>query len=75
MGRKVTGQALAEMAVPQIGNMLVAGEFIVPQDLDFALEHQKYSKGLIGDILVRMGAVEPDELSRVLKIQKKLALR
>lgn len=59
--------------VPPIGSMLVAEEYIVPQDLDFALEHQKHSKGLIGEILVRIGAVEPQELEKVLTIQKKLA--
>jgi hypothetical protein len=60
------------VTVPPIGAMLLAGEFIVPQDLDFALEHQRYSKGLIGEILVRMGAVESGELEKVLNIQKKL---
>ena len=61
------------ITVPPIGAMLLAGEYIVPQDLDFALEHQRYSKGLIGEILVRMGAVESGELERVLNIQKKLS--
>jgi len=61
--------------VPPIGSMLVAEDYIIPQDLDFALEHQKYSKGLIGDILVRIGAVEPGELERVLDIQKKMNSR
>jgi hypothetical protein len=59
--------------VPPIGAMLLAGEFIVPQDLDFALDHQRYSKGLIGEILVRMGAVESHEVEQVLNIQKKLS--
>jgi hypothetical protein len=59
--------------VPPIGSMLVAEEYIIPQDLDFALEHQKHSKGLIGEILVRIGAVEPNVLEKVLTIQKKLA--
>lgn len=61
--------------VPPIGAMLLAEEHIVPQDLDFALEHQRYSKGLIGEILVKMGAVEPQELQRVLVVQKKMSLR
>ncbi|NTW58024.1 MAG: hypothetical protein HGA43_02505, partial [Nitrospirae bacterium] len=56
-------------------SLLVAEEYIVPQDLDFALEHQKHGKGLIGEILVRIGAVEPGELERVLNIQKKLTGR
>jgi hypothetical protein len=62
-------------AVPPIGSLLVAEEHIIPQDLDFALEHQKHSKGLIGEILVRIGAVEPRDLQRVLDIQKKMAKR
>jgi hypothetical protein len=61
--------------VPPIGSLLVAEEYIIPQDLDFALEHQKHSKGLIGEILVRIGAVEPGELERVLDIQKKMNSR
>ena len=61
--------------VPPIGSLLVAEEDIIPQDLDFALEHQKHSKGLIGEILVRIGAVEPGELERVLNIQKKMTGR
>lgn len=61
--------------VPPIGALLVAEEYIIPQDLDFALEHQKHSKGLIGEILVRIGAVEQNELERVLSIQKKMTGR
>lgn len=61
--------------VPPIGSLLVAVEEIIPQDLDFALEHQKHSKAPIGEILVRIGAVEPQELERVLTIQKKMTAR
>jgi len=59
--------------VPPIGSMLVAEEYIIPQDLDFALEHQKHSKGLIGEILVRIGAIKRRELEKVLLLQKNLA--
>lgn len=62
-------------AVPPIGSLLVAEEYIIPQDLDFALEHQKHSKVLIGEILVRIGAVEPRALERVLDLQKKMTAR
>jgi len=67
--------SLGLTAVPPIGSMLVAEEYIVPQDLDFALEHQKHSKALIGEILVRIGAVEQPQLERVLNLQKKLQTR
>jgi hypothetical protein len=55
--------------------MLIAEEYIFAHDLDFALEHQKHSKGLIGEILVRIGAVGPKELEKVLTIQKRLSAR
>jgi len=59
--------------VPPIGSMLVAEDYIIPQDLDFALEHQKHSKGLLGEILVRIGAIKRKELEKVLMLQKNLA--
>jgi hypothetical protein len=61
-----------KLTVPPIGAMLLAEEYIVPQDLDLALEHQRYSKSLIGEILIRLGAVRPDELLAVLTEQQKL---
>jgi hypothetical protein len=66
---------LEKLSVPPIGEMLIAGEYIVPQDLDFALDHQRYSKDLIGEILVRMGAVDRKELERILNLQKTLSER
>ncbi len=55
-----------------IGALLLADEVIVRQDLDFALEHQKYSKRLIGEILVNIGAMAPAELDAALKLQGKM---
>jgi hypothetical protein len=52
-----------------IGTLLLADELIIPQDLNFALEHQKYSKQLVGEILVRIGALDHEDLNKVLKIQ------
>lgn len=52
-----------------IGTLLVVDELILPQDLDFALEHQRHSKELLGEILVRIGALNPDDLDKVLKLQ------
>jgi len=49
-----------------IGQMLMEMERIVPQDLEFALDHQKNSHDLIGQILVRMGALREAELNEVL---------
>lgn len=61
--------------VPPIGQLLVVGEYIVPQDLEFALAHQKYCKNRIGEILVRMGALNPKDLDIVLRTQKYLMTR
>ncbi len=73
-----TLEGLAEMVVKNtkhrvpLGTLLLADGLILPQDLEFALEHQKYSQQLIGQILVRIGALTPEELDRILKLQKKI---
>ncbi len=73
---KGTLEGLAEMVVQNtkervpIGTLLLADGLILPQDLEFALEHQKYSRQLLGQILVRIGALTQNELDRILKLQK-----
>ncbi len=52
--------------VRPIGQMLMEKDRIVPQDLEFALDHQKNSHDLIGQILVRMGALGETELDEIL---------
>ncbi len=52
-----------------LGDLLVSRGLILPQDLDFALEHQKYSGQQLGEILVRIGALDPDDLERILQLQ------
>ncbi len=67
--------SLAEMVVKNsgekvpLGALLLADDIIIPQDLDLALEHQKYSKELIGQILVKIGALKHDDLDKALKLQ------
>lgn len=56
-------------ALYSLGQLLVAGELITAQDLDFALEHQKYSDEPLGEILVRMGALDKKDLEKILIIQ------
>lgn len=56
--------------VPRIGQLLVEGGYIIQQDLDFALEHQKYTNQLLGGILIRMGAVDPEELDKIVLLQQ-----
>jgi hypothetical protein len=52
-----------------LGALLIADELILPQDLNFALDHQRHSKQLLGEILVRIGALQHDELDKTLKLQ------
>jgi hypothetical protein len=66
--------AKASKSKVPIGTLLVADELILPQDLDFALEHQRYCRMLLGEILVRMGAVNPDDLERMLKLQRIISI-
>ena len=53
-----------------LGALLLAEEIILPQDLDFALDHQKYTRQPLGEILVKIGAIEKTELRKVLEVQK-----
>lgn len=70
--------SLAEMVVKNskekvpLGALLLADDVIIPQDLDLALEHQKCSKQLLGEILVKIGALELGDLDRALKLQNSL---
>jgi hypothetical protein len=52
-----------------LGTILLADDVILPQDLDFALDHQKYSRELLGEILVKIGALEHEDLDKALKLQ------
>jgi hypothetical protein len=75
---KCSTEGLAEMVTKNakikvpIGTLLLADGLILPQDLEFALDHQKYSQQLLGQILVRMGALTQYELDRILKLQGSL---
>jgi len=72
-------KSYAEIAVQEskekvpIGTLLVADELILPQDLDFALDHQKHSMQLLGEILIRIGALQHTDLDRILKLQSSSA--
>jgi hypothetical protein len=67
---------LAQMVVKnskvkvQLGTLLVVHKLILPQDLEFALDHQKFSGQLLGEILVRIGALKPVDLDRILTLQR-----
>jgi len=54
--------------------MLLAEEYIIPKTR-FCSGAPEVQQGLIGEILIKIGAVEPTELQRVLVIQRKMATR
>ncbi len=45
-----------------LGRLLVDGGFISPVDLERALETQKHSNEMLGEILIRIGVLDPAEL-------------
>ncbi|MCA9730280.1 MAG: hypothetical protein KC729_21545, partial [Candidatus Eisenbacteria bacterium] len=53
----------------RLGDLLVSRELITPQELDRALETQAEEGGLLGEILVRNGAVDEFQLTEVLADQ------
>ncbi len=53
-----------------IGQILIDGEFVSPRDVEVALERQRQTNGLLGEILVGMGALDSKELTAVLSVQK-----
>lgn len=56
-----------------IGQILLDGEFITPEDLQNALYEQRHTNELLGDILVRMGVLDPHDLRAVLSISGDLS--
>lgn len=56
-----------------LGQVLVDGGFISHRDLERAVEEQKHVSEQMGEILVRLGALDPIELKAVLSVQKNLA--
>ena len=53
----------------QIGQMLMESGMIDLDDLNEALEIQKSSPQKLGEILVNMGTITPEELEMILEFQ------
>ena len=53
-------------SMPRIGEMMIARGLITAQQLDTALEHQRASGKLMGEILVDLGILDPVDLCRIL---------
>ncbi len=56
-----------------LGRILLDGEFIIQAELDAALVEQRRTNELLGDILVRLGVIDPVELEVALSVQRDLA--
>lgn len=61
--------------VRPIGQLLLENQSILLQDLEFALEHQRYSRELLGEILIRMRALDRKDLDAALALQRKVVSR
>jgi len=64
---------MGQSAKRTIGRILLDGEFLSQHDLDRALEEQKYSRELLGQVLVRMGVLEAEDVAVPLSVQEQLA--
>lgn len=58
---------------PLVGRLLLDGGFVSGPLLDGALVEQKKTNEQLGQVLVRLGMLEPDELAAVLSLQDDLA--
>jgi hypothetical protein len=56
-----------------LGQVLVDGGFISPADRAHALEEKNRTNELLGEVLVRMKAADPEEIAAVVSIQNDLA--
>jgi hypothetical protein len=52
-----------------IGQVLLDGGFVSATDIDFALQEQKRTRELLGQVLVRMKVLEPADISAVISVQ------
>ena len=56
----------------QFGKILLDGKFMSQQALDIALEEQKYTKELLGQLLIRKGALKEKDIKLPLLLQERL---
>jgi len=66
-------KSLCKLSKWPIGRILVDGEFITPKELETALNEQKRTNELLGEILVRLSLISPADLRVALSIQRDIA--
>jgi chitinase len=55
-----------------IGQILLDGGFLPPQNIEAALEEQMYTNELLGQVLVRMSILDPTDIAVALSVQSHL---
>lgn len=63
------GALIAESRKRLLGQVLVDGEFISRSDLERALVEQNRTNALLGEVLVRMGVLHPEEVTAAVAVQ------
>lgn len=63
---------MGQSAKRHIGRILLDGRFLSQQDLDSALREQRHTKELLGQVLVRMGVLTPEDVKVPLIVQENL---
>ncbi len=76
--KEIMGKQKGESRFPlhvkrPLGRILVDGAFIAPETLDAALREQELTNALLGEILVRLGALDSAELETALAVQRDFA--
>ena len=56
-----------------IGQILLDGKFLSDNDIDHALEEQKHTRELLGQVLVRMGVLKARDINAPLLVQDHLS--
>ncbi len=56
-----------------IGQILLDGKFLSSRDLDQAIEEQKHTRELLGQVLVRMGVLKAQDIHAPLRVQEHLS--
>ncbi|MDU0460511.1 MAG: Ig-like domain-containing protein [Geobacteraceae bacterium] len=64
---------MVQLIKRHIGQILLDGHFLSNKDLDRALEEQKRTKELLGQVLVRMGVLSEKEVKVPLQVQEHLS--
>ncbi|MBP1706705.1 MAG: type secretory pathway, ATPase PulE/Tfp pilus assembly pathway, ATPase PilB [Chloroflexi bacterium] len=66
--------ALRRVSSRKLGELLISGNLITREDLDQALEIQGKEGGRLGEILVKQGKVQPENILSVISVQSNVPM-